>query len=208
MGHGNGWPSPLPQHPLSADPERLRAQPQPPAATTTSTSTSARAAIGAQIQLAKNAVVLLNHLCYASGNTEPGLAEGTLDQARQRVDNFAAGFIQAGASAVLAEAYAQPELLPRLVLGSRAPSMRSGGDAPNANGNAFAFESVRSPGYVAQMDPERPTSGFTRSHRPARRPHPGGRPRRGARVRLRIGRPEHPGPSGPADRPVDAEPGR
>jgi tripartite-type tricarboxylate transporter receptor subunit TctC len=37
--------------------------------------------VGTQVQLAKNAVVLLNHLCYASGNSEPGLPEGTLDVA-------------------------------------------------------------------------------------------------------------------------------
>ena len=46
------------------------------------------------VQLADNEVVLLNHLCYASGNTEPGLPEGTLDMATQRVDNYAAGFIR------------------------------------------------------------------------------------------------------------------
>ena len=52
--------------------------------------------------------MLLNHLCYASGNSEPGVPEGNIDQARQRVDNFAAGFIKAGASAVIAEAQATP----------------------------------------------------------------------------------------------------
>ena len=60
--------------------------------------------LAAQVKLAKNAVVLLNHLCYASGLSEPGLPEGTLGQAQQRVDNYAAGFIKAGASAVVAEA--------------------------------------------------------------------------------------------------------
>ena len=71
---------------------------RPPAPATRPTSTSVRRGSPRDIELAKNAVVLLNHLCYASGNTEPGLPEGTLDQARQRVDNFAAGFIAAGAS--------------------------------------------------------------------------------------------------------------
>ena len=62
----------------------------------------------ATVKLAPDAVVLLHHLCYASGLSEPGLPEGTLDQAKQRVDNFAAGFIRAGASAVIAEAYTSP----------------------------------------------------------------------------------------------------
>ena len=34
------------------------------------------------IRLAPNAVVLLYHLCYASGNTEPGLSQGTFADAR------------------------------------------------------------------------------------------------------------------------------
>ena len=44
--------------------------------------------------------MLLYHLCYASGNTEPGLSQGTFAEARERVDNYGAGFIGAGARAV------------------------------------------------------------------------------------------------------------
>ncbi len=36
-------------------------------------------------------------------------------------------------------------------------------DAPSANGRAFAFESARNPGFLAQMDPKTATSGFERS---------------------------------------------
>ena len=61
--------------------------------------------------------MLLNHLCYASGNSEPGLPEGTLDVAKQRVDNYAAGFIRAGASAVIAEAWSSPSYFVRAILG-------------------------------------------------------------------------------------------
>ena len=59
----------------------------------------------ANIRLAPNAVVILYHLCYASGNTEPGLATGTFADARLRVDNYGAGFIGAGARAVFAEGH-------------------------------------------------------------------------------------------------------
>jgi len=107
--------------------------------------------------------VLLNHLCYASGNSEPGVIEGTLGQARQRVDNFAAGFIQAGAAAVVAEAYASPNHMLRTVLGGRRSIESAWRGAPTRNGNVFAFKSARSPGYIAQMDPERGDSGFSRS---------------------------------------------
>ena len=46
--------------------------------------------------------MLLNHLCYASGNSEPGRADPSQTTARQRVDNYANGFIRAGARAVFA----------------------------------------------------------------------------------------------------------
>ncbi len=162
MGHGNGFPS------------RYRDSLYPPTQNGFGLNPSAggndathqyfgEGPIATDVRLAKNAVVLLNHLCYASGNTEPGLAEGTLSMARQRVDNFAAGFVKAGAAAVIAEAYASPNHMVRTVLGSNRSIESAWRRAPSANGHAFAFESSRSSGYVAQMDPERTSSGFSRS---------------------------------------------
>ena len=55
------------------------------------------------IKLAPNAVVILNRLCYASGNSEWGSANPTKTVAKQRVDNFGAGFLRAGARAVFAD---------------------------------------------------------------------------------------------------------
>ncbi|MFL5778930.1 MAG: hypothetical protein ACJ761_08315, partial [Chloroflexota bacterium] len=77
LGHGNGWPSiyrdalypptqngfGLNPHAGAADAHQYFGEDQ----------------IGSQIKLAPDAVVVFSHLCYASGNTEPGLAEGTLD---------------------------------------------------------------------------------------------------------------------------------
>ena len=48
--------------------------------------------------------MILNHLCYASGNSEPGPANPTKSTAIKRVDNYGAGFLRAGAKAVFAEA--------------------------------------------------------------------------------------------------------
>ena len=56
------------------------------------------------IQMAKNAVVILNRLCYASGNSEWGSANPAKSTAIKRVDNYGAGFLRAGAKAVFAEA--------------------------------------------------------------------------------------------------------
>jgi hypothetical protein len=162
MGHGNGWPS------------RYRDNLYPPTQNGFGLNPGTggddgthqyfgEGPIAKHIRLADDAVVLLNHLCYASGNSEPGLSEGTMEQARQRVDNFAAGFIRAGAAAVIAEAYASPNHMIRAILGGTRSIESAWRGAPTRNGNAFAFESARSAGYVAQMDPESAVSGFTRS---------------------------------------------
>ena len=60
--------------------------------------------IDRDIQMAPNAVVILNRLCYASGNSEWGSANPTKSTAIKRVDNYAAGFLRAGAKVVFAEA--------------------------------------------------------------------------------------------------------
>lgn len=56
------------------------------------------------IQMAPNAVVILNRLCYASGNSEWGSANPTKATAIKRVDNYGAGFLRTGAKVVFAEA--------------------------------------------------------------------------------------------------------
>ena len=97
--------------------------------------------------------MLLHHLCYASGLSEPGLPEGTMAVAQQRIDNFASGFVAAGASAVIAEAYASPSGYVKAILGGGKSIDSIWRSAPSANGRAFAFESARNPGFLAQMDP-------------------------------------------------------
>ena len=56
------------------------------------------------LRLAPNAVVILNHLCYSAGNSEPGAALPSKSVARQRIDNYGAPFLKIGAKAVFAEA--------------------------------------------------------------------------------------------------------
>lgn len=162
MGHGNGWPSPHRNALFPASQNGFGLNPSA-GGNDADHQYFGEAAVGSQIRLAANAVVLLHHLCYASGLAEPGVPEGSLDVARQRVDNFAAGFIRAGASAVIADAYASPTAYLAAILGGRRSIDSTWRTAPNANGNAFAFDSARSPGFIAQMDPETETSGFTRS---------------------------------------------
>ena len=71
------------------------------------------------VRLAPGAVVLLHHLCYASGAAEPGMAQPTLDVAVQRVDNFGAGWLAAGATAVIAEAHGAPAWYIHALFGRR-----------------------------------------------------------------------------------------
>ncbi len=162
MGHGNGWPSHYRDELFGGTQNGFDLN-----ATAGDGDGShqyfGESRIAREVRLAPNAVVLLHHLCYASGLSEPGLPEGTLDDARQRIDNYAAGFIAAGASAVIAEAYAAPTHLIRSILGTRRSIESSWRRAPSGNGNLTSFESVRSPGFVALMDARAATSGFERS---------------------------------------------
>lgn len=161
MGHGNGWPS------------RYRDALFPPTQNGFGLNPVAggsdevhqyfgEAWLGRDIRLAAGAVVVLSHLCYASGNSEPELPEGTLADARQRVDNYAAGFLRAGAGAVIADAFLRPSWYVGAVLGGNTAdaAWRS---APDRHGHLVAFDSVRTPGASAILDPTFATHGFYRS---------------------------------------------
>ncbi len=161
LGHGNGWPS---RYRDALYPRRrtVSASTPWPARTTATTSTSVRSSWPGS-NLAPNAVVVFSHLCYASGNSEPGLPEGTRDQAIQRVDNYAAGFLRAGASAVIADAYLGPTYYVSALLNGRGSVESIWSKAPSANGHAFAVGSVRTSGYAVHLDPDRASGGYVRS---------------------------------------------
>jgi flagellar hook assembly protein FlgD len=161
MGHGNGWPSPYTYDP----------------AYTTKDGFGLNSAAGqgdhnnkyygepsiATLGLAPNAVVLLHHLCYAAGNSEPGHAEPSLSVAKQRADNYASAFLRAGARAVVADGHLGAAYYIRALFTTRQTVDQMWRGAPNFHANNFSFASVRSPGYTVQMDPELPTSRFYRA---------------------------------------------
>ncbi len=162
LGHGNGWPS----HHRDAlyPPTQNGFGLNPVAGGDDSTHQYFGEKAVGQLQFASNAVVLLSHLCYASGNTEPGLSEGTPDQAVQRVDNYAAGFLRAGARAVVAEAYLGPAYYVKALLRGSSSIEQIWASSPTANGrNRIAAASARTPGYAIRLDPERASGGFVRS---------------------------------------------
>ncbi len=163
LGHGNGWPS------------RYRPALYPPTQNGLGLNPVAglddvahqyfgEAYLARDVRLAPNAVVVLSHLCYASGNSEPGLPEGTLDVARQRVDNFAAGWIAAGARAVVAEAYLDPAHYVRSLLSGRGSISGAWHTSPTFHGHVLEFASDRHDGFVDLLDPVNASGpGFTRS---------------------------------------------
>ena len=101
LGHGNGYPSPYGTF------QRYTKDGMGLNATygngNSNTKYYGEYYIDRDIQMATNAVVILNRLCYASGNSEWGSANPTKSTAIKRVDNYGAGFLRAGARAVFAE---------------------------------------------------------------------------------------------------------
>lgn len=103
MGHGNGWPSPYgPFQENTKDGLGLNAS--------LNHGNLDLEYYGANyvrkyIHLAPNSVVILHGMCYSAGNSEPGRPIPTIAVGRERVQNFAAGFLYAGAKDVFAEPY-------------------------------------------------------------------------------------------------------
>ncbi len=165
LGHGNGWPSVYPPFQMLTK-DGLGLDPST-GADSTRTVYYGEDYIRSDIRLAPNAVVILYHLCYASGNTEPGLATGSFADARLRVDNYGAGFIGAGARAVFAEGHPShpaTDYIRQLFTTSRTMNQVFRA-APSRNGHVVGpYASQRTPGLRFEMDPDTATpSGFYRS---------------------------------------------
>lgn len=162
LGHGNGFPSPYRTSPWPYSQNGLGLNPQ---AGTDDTKTQyyGEYYLANEVRLAPNAVVLLHHLCYASGNSEPGQAVPTDAIARQRVDNMAAGWLQTGARAVIAEAHSSPAWYVNQLFTTHKTVDQVWRDAPTYLGNDFSFPSSRTPGATAQMDPDGTPNGYRRA---------------------------------------------
>ena len=162
LGHGNGWPSPYRDALYPPTQDGLGLNPVAGGGDSAH-QYFGEAFLAREVRLAPGAVVLLHHLCYASGNSEPGLPEGSLDTARQRVDNYAAGWLRAGAAAVIADTFGAPGPYLRALFGSNAAVERIWRDAPTFHDHVLSFPSSRSAGYRAALDPTNGDSGFNRS---------------------------------------------
>jgi hypothetical protein len=115
------------------------------------------------VRLAPGAVVILGHLCYASGNPEPGGPDPTLGVAQQRVDNYAAGWLAAGASAVVAEGHGRPSYYVTALLKGRGTIEQMWRAAPTFHDHVVESPSARTPGTAVMLDPDRRRRGYFRS---------------------------------------------
>jgi hypothetical protein len=116
-----------------------------------------------KLQLAPGAVVIFSHLCYASGSTEPGLPDGTFSDIFTRVDNFAASFIKAGASTVIAEGHQNPDALIAAAIRGPAQAARAWQNGAWGHNHMASYPSNRTTGASVSLDPDSANAGFYRS---------------------------------------------
>ena len=161
LGHGNGWPSPY--APYQGRTKNGLGLNLTPRSGNTKPTYYGEDQIAEALELAPGAVVLLGHLCYASGNGEPGSPEPSWSTARQRVDNYAAGFLRAGAGAVIADGHGGLTEELAYLFGPARPLLTAWRADPGGNDNVRRFDSLRTPGATAYLDPNSGKAGFYRS---------------------------------------------
>jgi len=153
LGHGNGYPSPYGSfNKYTKDGMGLN---------TTSGSSKytyyGEYYVDRYLNFAPNAVVILNRLCYASGNSEWGAGYPTKSTAIKRVDNYGAGFLRTGARAVFAQGISSVSyVLYGLFKTSRTMKQIFWSDPKRSGAYDFSFSSVRTPGKTGILDPRSP----------------------------------------------------
>jgi flagellar hook assembly protein FlgD len=165
FGHGNGWPSPYTYDPTytTKDGMGLNADLNGDGKLSDYENKYYGEPYMAQLHLAPNAIVLLHNLCYASGNSEPGGAAPSVSTARQRIDNYGAGFIKGGARAVIADGHMGPANYLAGLFTTGQSILDLWRSMPNYHGHESSFASTRSPGYMDYSDPDYAASSFYRS---------------------------------------------
>lgn len=167
MGHGYGWPSPYTKVMTESRQNGMGLNSFVGSAPNQYTYYGATP-IKNNIELAPNAVVILVHGCYTAGNGEPGMAIPGEDLARQRVDNFANGFLAVGAQAVFAFGWNQRLNYANALMNSNSTMdqmfMTPGGGSPAGfvGSNNRRFESQRTPSAMNHLDPH-PNAGYYRA---------------------------------------------
>lgn len=151
LGHGNGWPSPY-----------------APYSKYTKNGLGLNRSSGhgdynvryfgayyvKNLRLAKNAIVILHHVCFASGGSATDRTLPSLSTAIKRVDNYAAPFISAGAKAVFAYAWPVYTIINKLFTSNK--TMREifwAGPYASPWSLVYKRQSVNRPKYRLILDP-------------------------------------------------------
>ena len=168
LGHGNGWPSP--HGPFQEDTKDGFGLDPHEGSSAYAADYYGADKLRKRVHLAKDAVVLLEHLCYASGNGEEYMGpEFDKGLATKRADNFASGFLDIGARAVFAYGTDQRIDLPNALMnGDR--TMDEIFKSPNTDNQYDGFvgkddyyrDSVRTGWARLHMDPH-PKQGHYRA---------------------------------------------
>lgn len=151
LGHGWGYPSPYGRF----DPQKMNGL----GLNRTSGHGNANvryygeAYLRRSLALAPGAVVILNHVCYAAGGSEPGHASPPLRTAVKRADNFAAGFLDAGASVVFASDRSVTTVIRDLFWAGRTMQSLFWHSPWTSTRHDTAFRSARTPGATGILAP-------------------------------------------------------
>ena len=153
LGHGNGTPSAYTNRVESTNGMGLNAA----AGRGNSNTKYYGSPFIDQIQLAPNAVVILNRLCYASGNNEWGAGNPTYATAVKRVDAYGWSFFKAGAKAVFADGITSPAYVLTGLFKTNKSIAQIFWSSPNSTRTyTKTFDSRRTPGMDAVLDPYAP----------------------------------------------------
>ena len=155
LGHGNGYPSPYgafsryTKDGMGLNHDAWRGN--------TNVQYLGEYYMAGYLHLAPNAVVILNRLCYASGNSEWGASNPTKDTAKRRIDNYGAGFLRTGAKAVFAEGVTSASYILYGLFRTNRSMASIFQSSPNWNGAYdWKFTSGRTSWATAWSDPSSP----------------------------------------------------
>ena len=155
LGHGNGTPSAYTNRPESTNGMGLNAA---AGRGNSNTKYYGSTFVTKYIRLAPNAVVILNRLCYASGNNEWGAGNPSLATAKTRVDSYGASFFRAGAKAVFAEGITSAAYVLTGLFKTDKTFEQIFWSSPNSTRTyKMAFDSRKTPGMDAVLDPYAPS---------------------------------------------------
>ena len=152
LGHGSGYPNPYNPNPVAGD-NGMGLNYTGGSLQSDSYTQYYGSGYMAQLNLAPNSMVLLNHLCYASGNSEPGNGTPTLSVAQTRIDGYASGFLSGNARAVIAEGTSSISPYIDAIFSTHQTIDQMWKSAPSFHNNVTSWASTRNAGFTSQIDP-------------------------------------------------------